>query len=297
MAKPKAKTSKVTRTTVKTTKTTTSRVQKSPTSLSQQFDSSAVEKGAVMKILIALPLIAAALSLLLRVDFMTSIGLFLALPAILLSLVLPFSIKKSAIFSFMVLPVGFVIDYLAQILGQWSIPTSIFPRIAGVVPAENLLWIFLSTYTVIMFYEYFLDRQNGRELYNKNFVYMYAIFTFAPIIYFLLGLMFPVLFSISYLYLVVGVFTVLLPITYFLIRFPGLRSKFFATGIFFFYLFAIYEFTALINAWWVFPDSAQYLGTLKMLGISLPVEVFFFSIVLYSVAVLSWYEFFDDDRI
>jgi hypothetical protein len=106
----------------------------------------------------------------------------------------------------------------------------------------------------------------------------------------------PQLFSIQYFYLVCGVFTVLIPITLFLMKYPGLRSKFVVTGSYFFYLGLVYEFTALARYWWFFPSDSKYLGIVSVFGVSFPLEELLFSLMLYSVAVVAWYEFFDDDR-
>lgn len=255
-----------------------------------------LERETVMKVLIALPLLAAAISIIFKVNFMVSIGLFFGIPALLLSLLLPYSIKKSAIFSFLTLPVGFVIDYIVHILGQRVVTESFFPRILDVVPAENIILVFLFTFTTVMFYEYFLDRQQDKALYNKKFVYVYGLFIVAPLMYFILGFIIPELFNIQYFYFVVGLLVAVIPALLFIYRYPGMRLKFVVTGSYFFYLGLIYEMTAIAKSWWFFPIDSKYMGIITFKGFALPIEELVFMLMVYAVAIVAWYEFFYDDR-
>jgi hypothetical protein len=253
-------------------------------------------KDVVMKILLVLPVLAFLLSTFLQVSAMGSIALFLAFPALLLTLVHPQSVAKSALFSLVTIPTMFVVDFVSHLMAERIVPVSVMPRILGIVPVEDLVGIFFLTYAVIMFYEYFLDRQNIREVFQKRFIALFAIFSGVPLLYLVVGYFMPQVLTLTNFYLYWGGLGLLLPTVLFLVKFPALRGKFSITAAYFFFLTLMYEISALARSWWIFPNQTEYLGKISMLGVSFPIEEFVFLFLFFAAGMLAWYEFFDDDQ-
>ena len=105
----------------------------------------------------------------------------------------------------------------------------------------------------------------------------------------------PELLIIPYFYFVGGVVLVLIPVISVLFKFPNLIVKFSKMGAYFFYSSIIYEITALKLGLWDFPGD-QFIGWVSIFGTVFPFEELFFWIILGVLSVLSYYEFFDDDR-
>ena len=101
--------------------------------------------------------------------------------------------------------------------------------------------------------------------------------------------------DIPYFYLTAGIVLGIIPISIVLFEYPRLIAKFFKTAAYFFYLNFAYEITALKLGIWDFPGD-QFIGWVTFFGMRFPFEEFFFWIILGAIAMLSYYEFFDDDR-
>lgn len=250
------------------------------------------------KVLILIwPIIAAILSFLFKANFFVSTIIFFGLPAIYLSFKNKNLIKKSAFFAVLFgLPLTIVIDYVLSISNTWFIPKSVFPvRLFGVVTIDMLLWGFLYLYFIVMYYEYFLEHKFKDKLYYPNMKYLIIgsfglLFALLTII-----ILNPALLNVQYFYLKVGLILGIIPIISVLLKFPNLVTKFLKTGAYFFYLSFIYEITAVKLGQWTFPGNS-FIGWVTIFGANFPLEELLFWIILCAISVLSYYEFFDDDR-
>jgi hypothetical protein len=81
-----------------------------------------------------------------------------------------------------------------------------------------------------------------------------------------------------------------------LFKFPSLYGKLLKVASFFFYYSFVYEITALELSQWSYPVPSQFLGYINIYKYSFPIEEFFFWIMLGGLAVLTYYEYFDDDQ-
>jgi len=249
-------------------------------------------------LLIFWPIIAAAISLSIKAGTFSSIILFLGVPAAYLSYLNPKKILKLFLFSLVLgVPLAIVIDYVMQRTGGWFLSSSVFGqfRFLGYVTIEQIVWLFLYIYFVTIFYETFIEKNQVEKAYYHNFKYLITLMIF---IYGLFGFFYflaPTFLLINYFYLKLGLVLGLLPITLVLRKAPKLCQKFFQTAIYFFFLSLIYELTALSLGQWTFPAENQFIGFLEIFGLRLPFEEFFFWIMTGGMAVLSYYEFFDDD--
>jgi len=247
-------------------------------------------------LLILFPIISVATSLAIKANFLTSILLFFGLPSLWFSFRTPFQVKKTLIFSFvMAIPLGIFIDYIGTIDGSWLVPVSVFPyRLFSIVPIEDLIWGLLLIYNVVIFYEHFLDK-GKHELIDKKMKYLIW-----PLLVFLLvfiTILFtkPQIVSIPYAYLILGTILLLLPSITFLSFFPKLLSKYVKTASYFFLLAILFEITGLQLNQWIFPGT-NFIGWVELFGYRFPFEEFFFWFVMSAIGILSFYEFFDDDR-
>jgi hypothetical protein len=87
----------------------------------------------------------------------------------------------------------------------------------------------------------------------------------------------------------------ILPIITFISKFPRLLGKFLKTAVYFFYLNVLFEFAGLKLGNWVFPGQ-NYIGTINFFGNTVPYEEIIAWWMLIAVGILTYYEFFDDDR-
>lgn len=228
---------------------------------------------------------------------MTGILIFFVAPSLYLSIRYRRYIPKSLLFSLVfALPISLVIDYIAHKTGMWIVPTSIFPfRIFDVVPIEDLFFGFFLTYFIVMYYESLLDPHFSVKLYAKHFKYLlYVSLVLISIVAFGIGMLAPIL-EIPYPYLFLGLALSLIPTLLMLGFVPRLTKKFIFEGIYFFYLLIIYELTGLYLNQWHFPVEGEFIGFISIFNLSFPIEELILFVAFISLAVLSYFEYFDDD--
>jgi hypothetical protein len=239
---------------------------------------------------------AALLSLTFRTTYFLSTILFYWIPAIWLSLRTKQHVTKALVFSLIFsLPLGFIIDYIAILDEAWFVPTTIFPvQFLGVVSIEEIFWGFSLIYYIILYYIHFYDREK-RGVLNKRMRGLIFLLVTLLAGFFSLFYVRKDLLVIPYAYFWIGTLFLLLPTVFFLVRYPKLLPKYFKTAVFFFFLAVLFEFTGLELQHWTFPGS-NFIGWVTFFGNKMPVEEFFFWFVVGTTGILSYYEFFDDDR-
>jgi len=241
------------------------------------------------------PIIAAISSLFTRPPAIMSIVLFLIIPSIYLSFKGKIYIKKVLYFSVLISILTMIfIDYIAHFTGDWLIPSTIFSfKILGLVPIENIFWAFFSVYFILIFYEYFINKHKDKKVINPKMIYLFSAILFIFIIFLFFLFNNPSFLNIPYFYFWWGLILMALPVS--LIFFIKTRTiaKSFVVFAYFFYMHFIYEITALKVGWWSFPG--KYIGSVSLFGVSFPIEELFFWFILFALAVLTYYEFFNDD--
>ncbi len=242
------------------------------------------------------PIIASIISFLVKANYFVSIILFFGLPSVYLSFRDKGLIKKSILFSGLFgVPFAIIINYIAILSRTWWTPT-IFPfKLFGIISIDDFLWVFLYVYFIVMYYEYFLEHKFKDKLYYPYFKYLIIGILTLFLIFSIVIFINPHLLNINYYYLKMGIIAMALPIIMVLLKFPNLFTKFFKAGAYFFYLSFIYEVTALRLKLWDFPANS-FIGFVNIFGVQFPFEEFFFWIMLGAIAILSYYEFFDDDK-
>lgn len=191
---------------------------------------------------------------------------------------------------------AFPFDFLAELNNAWSWAAKenlIFPNlIFGIVPVDVLIWYFFWMFSIFVFYEHFLEYDRSDKI-SPHFKFAFYPAIAASVSLIILFFINPKILKFGYAYLIIGLAT-LIPFLLFIVRKPTLLNKFLKVSLFFIFLYLSFELTALKLGQWHFPG--QYIGTIKIFGLSLPFEEFFFWILASSTVMLSYYEFFVDDE-
>lgn len=247
-------------------------------------------------LLIFFPILSVTLSLVFNANFLVSILLFFGLPSLWLSFRTQSQVKKTFLFSLILsIPLGISLDYIAITDNSWFVPTTVFSfRLFGVVPIEDLIWVFFLTYNIVIFYEHFLDK-GKHELVDRRMKYLVWPLIILMIVFFTILFTKPELLVIRYAYFWLGTVFLILPAITFLSFFPRLLSKYVKTASYFFLLAILFELTGLQLNQWAFPGS-NFIGWVELFGYRFPFEEFFFWFIMGAIGVLAYYEFFDDDR-
>lgn len=104
------------------------------------------------------------------------------------------------------------------------------------------------------------------------------------------------IFLIDYFYIKSGLLFLLFPTLAFLITFPKYISKFLKTVPYFFYLGLLQELTALHLGHWSFTGK-NIINMVTIFEYKFPVEELFFWLMIFSFTVLTYFEFFDDEKL
>lgn len=99
---------------------------------------------------------------------------------------------------------------------------------------------------------------------------------------------------VPYFYLVFGLVIFIFPIAMMWLYYPRNLPKITLSLFYFTYLSFLYEIVALMNGWWYFPGT-EFIGYVSFGDISFPIEEFVFWIILFAPAVISAFEYLDDD--
>lgn len=232
-----------------------------------------------------------------KINYMESLLLIFGVPSLYLSFKNKNKIKKVAYFAFLVsVPVAITFEFVAFGDNSWRVPSSILPkRLFGIMPLEDYIWMFLTVYTILVFYEHFCNEKFQKKISGRIRMMNYALFPLALMII-LIFLINPSVLKIPYSFLWLGLAFFLIPVAVFLVKFPYLASNFFKTQAFFSYIHMIFELIGLRLSHWVYP-GVHYVGWVPLLGLRFPIEELFFVMVLGGFAACTYYEFFTNDKL
>src|SRR3989338_9421228 len=226
---------------------------------------------------------------------LTSALLFFGFPSAYLQIRRPKNIHRvcagTFLFGFLF---GFGFDFMALINMAWDEPLNqLFfrNRILGVIALDHIIWFLLWTFSIITFYDHFLDHERSDKISHNYRWGLYAALAFIGAMLFLY-IVAPNILLFRYAYLVLGI-TATIPLMLLIIRRPSFYSKFIKVVPYFFLLYLSYELVAVYLGQWNFPG--QYIGKINIFGLEFPFEEFFFWTIMSSVSILSYYEIFVDD--
>jgi hypothetical protein len=191
--------------------------------------------------------------------------------------------------------IGFTFDFINEYVKTWTVIRFVFPlKIFGVEPIDNTLWYTMMTFYTLLFYEYFLDHEKIHKISRHfKFIFYFSIFSLLT----MLGIYFskPTSLNIAYPYATLGLAAIILPVTIGFLK-PKLINKMFLTGLYFFFLYFIFEIIAVSDKYWLF-NGNNYIGTVNFLGLVFPLEELFFWMMFYAPTIITFYEvFFDDEK-
>lgn len=233
----------------------------------------------------------------LKINYFESLILILGIPSLYLSIKNKNKVKKVAVYTVLMgLPVAIIFELLGFGDKAWVVPQSILSyRLFGFSPLENYIWMFICPYIIIMFYEHFCNNKFQPEISKKIRLMIYILYPLTAFIIILFILNSPLL-NIPYAYLWLCLIFWLTPITLFLTKYPRYTASFFYVSIFFFYIHMIFELVGLKLHHWLY-QGTHYLGWISFVGLSFPIEEFFFVILWGGFAALVYYEFFTNKEL
>lgn len=192
---------------------------------------------------------------------------------------------------------GFLFAYLAERNLAWGWPIESFipgtGLLFGVVNPAALLWVFLWVVYIVLFYEYFLERDN-RDTLSVRAWYALGPGVFALAVVVSAELWSPGLIEWQYAYAVLA-FLAFVPCVLLLYLRPHIWPKLLIPALFFVPLHMSHEIVGLVLGQWHFPGS--YFAIIPVVGQAfVPIEEFIIWILLGSVLVVSYYELYIDDE-
>lgn len=121
-------------------------------------------------------LLSTAVILVIQADYLGTIIIYAGIPSLYLSLKRPELIRKTAIYSFFAgLPVVFITDYLAHVSNTWYEPSVLGVRVLDTFPLDIAIWGFLYVYFIIVFYEYFFDKDRDKKSFSPRVKYEFYL--------------------------------------------------------------------------------------------------------------------------
>ncbi len=243
-----------------------------------------------MLFLFLLFIIGCLLVLFLKVNYLTNI-LLAYLPATLLTLYWTKDKKWKILFFAIISTLFFAIpiEIIARLANDWDV-LSIFPRIAGVAPLENILYAFFNFLWPIAFYEYFVDGDRNKKINKKFKILFFILLLISAITYIFLFINKSL---ITYNYWQIGLFILIIPGVIIYTKNPKLLKKVFLTTLFFAFIFFIHEILSMyLNYWWW---PGKYLLPITVYGKIFPIDDVIIWYVLSTPVLIGLYEFFIDD--
>jgi hypothetical protein len=133
-------------------------------------------------------------------------------------------------------------------------------------------------------------------LYYAPLKYLIIVFYIVLAVFAMLYYFAPDLLRINYFYLKMGIALAVIPVVGILLKFPKFWNKFLNIGVYFFISNFIYEITAVRLGHWSFPAEHQLIGMVQFMNVRFAFEDLLFWMILTAMAVVAFYEVFDDDR-
>lgn len=191
---------------------------------------------------------------------------------------------------------GLTLEFYAEITRAWNaalIPSLPF-KVLGVVPLDTLIAQgIICTMYIAMFYEHFLHSERSKEISHKL---IFGAFFAVALSFglFLTHSISPTTFrNLPYAYLTVGSLIVIIPVAV-AFRHPTIFKRMATMGVYFFFLFLIFELIGVSYRWWIFTGS--YIGWVDLLNVRFPFEEIIFWMIFYPATLISFYEIFIDDE-
>lgn len=249
-------------------------------------------------LLVALQVVAHAITLALHAGFLKATLLFLGAPCLYLAYRLRASTQWQRIIAMAALFggwYGILFAFLADWNRIWAWPAESLPwgTWFSIVNPVEILWVFLWVLFITLFYEHFVDGPGQRPV-SRNILFATIPAALISATIYVCAHAFPWIITWTYAYLVLFMLT-LPPAIVLLLRRPSIIWKIVAPALFFMPMHIAHEISSLYLGHWYFPGT--YLAIVPLPGnTGVPIEEFVVWIVLGSVLTLAYYELYIDDE-
>ena len=248
-----------------------------------------------LSLLYILPLIAVIFSLVTKANTLGSLFLFWGVPSLLLTFWARKHAPKASVFAAIATVFLIALNIIFYTTQQWYVVSMFDSRILGIMAWEDIPYFFLFVYFPVIFWEHLYDSKGSKSGWGKRMSILASVFILASLAILSAHLWFPEIIAIPYFYFIGLVILIVIPLLIEVFSHPKLGFKFLRVGLYFAYVGILYELTALYLGQWYFP-SDKFFGWIEIVGLKFPIEEFFAWMILGASAILSWYEYFDDDN-
>ena len=220
-------------------------------------------------------------------NFFISSILYLVLPSIYFSVRKPNVVLKALIVSLVAMPPMVIFDYLAFLNKAWAVPTIFSFRFFQFIPFEDFFFTFWAVYVVIVTSHYFFSSLK-LNIINKIPITKSGIILLSLFVLFLFFyLLKPEIFIIPYYYILLVLVAFIIPALILFIQFKPYQKPLLWIVTYSICLMLPYEITANILGFWTFPSS-EYIGIIRILGQSFPIEEFLAWMIFFPLATLAF---------
>lgn len=254
-----------------------------------------MSRGRQLSLLYFFPLGAVIFALVTHANTLASIFLFWGLPSILITFWSPRRAIKAASFAAVLTFFLIALNIIFYTTKQWYVVSMFSNHIFGIMAWEDIPYFFFFVYFPIIFWEHFYEKQVREKNWNKKMTRLTAAFLLASLAIVGAHYWAPYLIQIPYFYFVGVVLFAAIPLAIELLARPHLKPKFFRVAIYFAYVGILYELSSLYLGQWYFPTEKMF-GWIVIHNLRFPIEELFAWMILGSSAILTWYEYFDDDN-
>lgn len=190
--------------------------------------------------------------------------------------------------------VGFPFTFLGELTNAWAIHVS-KEKLFGVFYFPIVIaWMLMVALTVIFYQHFYINTQNLKKGLSKRFKKVTITLSVISFIVTLVCLYLPSFFTEKYSYLIIGSVN-LIPFLVYSIKRPKYILRITQLMFYFFLIYLSIEFVGLNLNWWTFEGS--YIGFVKLLGISFPIEEFVYWMILFSASIICCYESFFNTKV
>ena len=227
------------------------------------------------------------LLLLLGGNFFVSSILYLVIPsAYFLSRNSRIAVRAIMV-SLLSMPLMIVLDYLAFFNQAWAVPTIFSVRFFQFIPIEDFFFTFWAIFVVIAGRNYFFPHLSRIQVDWKRYIKSVLVILVIFGIFLFLYNSSPESLTIPYYDAWLLVLGFIFPTLFLFLRESKYRYNLIQITIFSLLLMLPYELTANALGFWTFP-SDQYLGMLRLLGQSFPIEEFLEWMIFFPAAALAF---------
>lgn len=229
-----------------------------------------------------------------QLNFLETVVVYFGIPSIYFSIRQPKIITKTLIVCLtLIVPLIFMLDYMAHVSEAWYVPSILGLRIMGVFPIDEFIWGTIYVYFIISLYEYLFDTDRAKRRFSSRSGFFYLLISSLLTVFGIICLIQPELLVFYNFYIFFILIGFLLPTILVLRRYPKLLPRMMAIGTFLFAISVIYEVVANYLGHWLFPGD-HYIAMVKILDQNFPMEEFLW--LIFAVpAILCFYEYFIDD--